>query len=142
MTRPGPKLGDKTEFGTGTVSAIGPMISLPSPATDAVMAHTHPSHEDGGPCAGCAFRAGTEANSTPHTVALARACVEGIRPFYCHENPGLCRGWVAAVNLNGMPENDEQRRWQEVNAHAADMLSDAIAAGRRADAKAEVEAGQ
>lgn len=29
----------------------------------------------------CAFRAGTEANTSDITMALARTCVEGITPF-------------------------------------------------------------
>lgn len=109
------------------------MPTIPSPATDAVLAAEHPSHADGGPCGGCAFRRGTEAEQTPHTVALARACVEGLRPFYCHEHPGPCRGFVAAVNLRGVPDDEMERRWQEANAVLADVLWESIAAVAKAD---------
>lgn len=107
--------------------------SVPSAASDAVMAAQHPSPEDGGPCATCAFRPGTQANGTPYTVALARLCVEGSRLFYCHENPQLCRGFVAAINLRGVPEDEEHRRWCDVAGHAADMLQMCIEAAKDED---------
>jgi hypothetical protein len=50
------------------------------------------------PCEGCVFIEGTEANRSEYTRALFEACVEGITPFYCHERPDVCRGWVGAVN--------------------------------------------
>jgi len=106
---------------------------VPSAACDAVLAAVHPTPADGGPCATCAFRPGTEANTTAHTITLARLCVEGLRPFHCHENPGLCRGFIAAVNLNGVPQNEDERRWQAANTLAADLYGDAIAAARDAD---------
>ncbi len=98
-----------------------------SPACDAVMAAEHPSPEDGGPCATCAFRPGTEANRSAHTVELARLSVEGLRPLYCHEQAQLCRGYVAAVNLRGVPQDDADRRWCEVAGFTADILQRCIA---------------
>lgn len=95
---------------------------FPSDASDLVMAGDHPPHEAGGPCATCAFRAGSEANRTEHTVMLARLCVEGFRPFHCHEHPHACRGWIAAINLRGAPETEEERRWSIVAGDAADVL--------------------
>lgn len=106
---------------------------VPSAASDAVEAAQHPSPAAGGPCATCAFRPGTEANRTPHTRDLARLCVEGFRNFHCHEHPHLCRGFVAALNLRGVPQDDEDRKWSEVAACAADLLQDAIDVGRQAD---------
>ena len=53
------------------------MSDVPSAASDAVIAANHPAPEQGGPCATCAFRPGTEANLSPHTMQLARLCVEG-----------------------------------------------------------------
>lgn len=103
---------------------------VPSPASDAVIAATHPTPDAGGPCATCAFRPGTEANSTAHTLTLARMCVEGVTPFQCHEQPQLCRGWISAVNLRGQPLNDDDRRWCEVNRLAADVVGQCIAAAR------------
>lgn len=100
---------------------------VPSPACDAVVNAKQPSPECGGPCATCAFRPGTEANQTPHTVTLARLCVEGLRYFDCHERPGLCRGYIAAVNLRGLPETEEDKRWAECCSMAADVLGLAIA---------------
>lgn len=114
-----------------------PASGVPSPACDAVMAAEHPSPECGGPCATCAFREGTEANQTWHTVELARLCVEGFRYFYCHEQPQLCRGFVAAMNLRGTPETEAERRWAEVNRMAADMFAEAIAVGKAADEAAK-----
>lgn len=101
-----------------------------------MIAGSHPSHSRGGPCSGCAFRDGTEANRTAHTIQLARLCVEGLRPFQCHEHPHVCRGWVAAVNLNGAPETEDQQKWAMVAGFAADVLADAVAAGVEADRKA------
>jgi hypothetical protein len=90
-----------------------------SPAFDAVLAAQHPSPEQGGPCATCAFRPGTEASRSEHTVVLARLCVEGGREFHCHEKAQLCRGWIAAVNLRGVPFDD-------LAGACADWLGDAI----------------
>ncbi|HXE82906.1 MAG TPA: hypothetical protein VN513_06220 [Gemmatimonadales bacterium] len=94
-----------------------------SEAADAVMAADHPSPDQGGPCATCAFRPGTEAYGTARTRELAALCVEGLRPFYCHESPQLCRGFIAAANLRGVPESDEDRRWAEVCRLGADLLA-------------------
>lgn len=101
-------------------------MPCPSPAADAVLAATHPEPECDGPCATCAFRPDTEANQSEHTMELARLCVEGIVPFHCHERPQLCRGFVAAVNLRGAPETDEDRKWRECAAFAADVLGQCI----------------
>ncbi len=111
-------------------------MSVPSPASDAVIAAAHPSPEDGCPCATCAFRPGTEANRTEHTIELARLCVEGGREFSCHERPQLCRGFIAAINLRGAPEDEEARRWCEVAGAAADIFSKCIDAAVEADRKA------
>lgn len=108
-----------------------------SPAADAVLAAHHPSPEDGGPCATCAFRTGTEASQTPHTQELARLCVEGLTPFYCHERPRLCRGWIAAVNLNGVADDEDSRRRREVCSYAAEILAAAIERAAQADREAE-----
>lgn len=108
-------------------------MAIPSAACDAVVAAEHPSPENGGPCATCAFRPGTEANQTAHTVELARLCVEGFRAFHCHERQQLCRGFIAALNLRGVPENDDDRKWAETAGHAADILADAIRVGVEAD---------
>jgi len=113
---------------------------VPSAASDAVLAADHPTQEAGGPCATCAFRHGTEANTSEHTVILARLCVEGLRPFYCHEQPGLCRGFVAAANLRGVPQNEDERRWQAVNAFAADTYSDMITAAKATEDAAKSKA--
>jgi hypothetical protein len=107
--------------------------TTPSPACDAVVAAQHPSPEDGGPCTTCAFRPGTQANQTWRTIELARMCVEGFRLFHCHEQPQLCRGYIAALNLRGAPESEDDRRWSIVAGHAADMLSDCIESARKAD---------
>lgn len=107
---------------------------IPSPACDAVLAGDHPAWESGGPCATCAFRPGTEAATTQHTVELARLCVEGFRYFGCHEHAGLCRGYVAAMNLRGVPQDEDDRRWSIVAGEAADILQMAIEAGIAADA--------
>lgn len=100
-----------------------------SPAFDAVVSAVHPSDADGGPCATCAFRLGTEANRSEHTNLLARLCVEGITPFDCHEHTRLCRGWIAAVNLiaaEGLDTSEDARRHREAMAFAADMLGRCI----------------
>ena len=104
-----------------------------SPSTDIVLNAEHPSSADGGPCDTCAFRRGTEANQTWHTMALARACVEGLRPFHCHERPQLCRGFIAAANLRGEPRTAADRRHMEAARHVADVLSEAIQVGVQAD---------
>lgn len=48
--------------------------------------------------------------------ALATLCIGGLDPFYCHEKTQICRGWIAAVNLRGVPENKAEvaRRWAEL----------------------------
>lgn len=111
---------------------------VPSAACDAVLEAEHPSPADGGPCATCAFRKGTQANQTAHTIVLARLCVEGMRSFYCHEAPQLCRGFIAAMNLRGVPPDDDEdaKRWQAVNGMAADLYAKAIAVAREADEQA------
>jgi hypothetical protein len=108
-------------------------MSVPSPACDAVEAAEHPSPEAGGPCATCAFRPGTEANTSWWTRDLARLCVEGTRTFQCHEQPQLCRGFIAAINLRGPTETDDAKKWNECAGFAADMLADAIQVGVEAD---------
>jgi hypothetical protein len=102
-----------------------------SPAFDAVVAAHHPSPECGGPCATCAFRPGTHANSADFTVALARLCVEGLEPFNCHEKPQACRGWIAAVNLNGAPQTEDDRHRIEAARWGVGILSACIAAAKR-----------
>jgi hypothetical protein len=110
---------------------------MESEAFDVIAGADHPAPEDGGPCGTCAFRPGSQASQTEHTVQLANLCVEGIVPFHCHEQEQLCRGWIAAVNLQGMdgglPMDVESIRHREASAFAADILSDAIAAGVEAD---------
>jgi hypothetical protein len=115
------------------------MESMPfeSAASDAVIAATHPSPDAGGPCATCAFRPGTEANQTAHTLLLAKACVEGVRPFHCHEQPQLCRGFVAAVNLRGAPQTKADKRHAQASAVMVDVLAMAIRVGAEADAMLE-----
>jgi hypothetical protein len=105
-----------------------------SAAFDAVASACHLSPEDGGPCATCAFRDGTEANTTAHTVTLATFCVEGLRPFYCHEQPRLCRGYIAAVNLLGTPKTKADKRHAAAAAFVADMLGFCIGNAAAADA--------
>jgi len=108
--------------------------AVQSPAFDAVLGDTSmPAPADGGPCVTCAFRPQTEANNTPHTVALAKLCVEGLRPFHCHEKPQLCRGFVAAANLRGVPSDDGDRQWSEAAGYMADVL--ALCIGRAAEAQ-------
>jgi len=104
-----------------------------STASDAVMSADHPCHEDGGPCHDCAFRPGSEANKSRHTVTLARLCVEGMTQFDCHVHAGMCRGWIAAMNLNGEPDTDLGRAKCEGAAIMAEILTDAIQAGVEAD---------
>lgn len=116
---------------TGSTASIFGVVQ--SPATDAVIAAHHPAPCDGGPCATCAFRPGTEANLTEHTITLARLCVEGGRMFSCHERPGLCRGFVAAINLRGVTEDEEAKRWSIIAGEAADILSRCIDAAKAVD---------
>lgn len=103
---------------------------VPIEACDAVIAAPHPGPDAGGPCATCAFRSGTEANRTPRTMQLARLCVEGGREFMCHEKPQLCRGFIAAINLRGIPDDEEARRWCAAAGMAADVLAACIEAAR------------
>lgn len=108
-------------------------MSVPSPACDAVLAAAHPSSADGGPCATCAFSPGTQANQAEHTMELARLCVEGFRTFSCHEQPQLCRGFIAAINLRGVPQDEDDRRWCVVAGDAADFLSRCIDVAKQAE---------
>lgn len=98
-----------------------------SPSCDAVMAASHPSPDDGGPCATCAFRSGTIPNQSCHTMILARLCVEGLRLFLCHEKSQVCRGYIAAINLRGVPQTKADQEWCDMAGLAADVLGDAIA---------------
>lgn len=107
--------------------------TVSSPACDLVMSREHPPYSAGGPCHDCAFREGTEANASQHTVMMARLCVEGFRQFDCHVHPGICRGFVAALNVRGVPETEEERRWQEVTGAAADLLAECVAAAKAED---------
>lgn len=107
--------------------------TISSPAFDAVSAASHPSPEAGGPCETCAFRPGTEASQTTHTVALVKLSIEGLVPFHCHERPQLCRGFIAAANLRGVPRDEEDMRRVKSMVLACEVLSDAIAAGVEAD---------
>ena len=91
--------------GAGAFQPTGMMDPLL--AFRAVMEAEHPSPECGGPCATCAFREGTEANRSELTLLRALFCVAGLVPFLCHEKPGACRGWIAAVNLRGVPAEGE-----------------------------------
>jgi len=56
-----------------------------------------------GPCAECAFVAGTIPNGCAETVADALKCAVEGHPFYCHkgmkngEPQRLCAGWCAAT---------------------------------------------
>lgn len=113
------------------------LLHAPSPAFDAVVAAPHPEPENGGPCATCAFRPGTEANLTPWTVTLARLCVEGIEPFDCHEHPRACRGWIAAVNLRqaagDVSADEASQQYRTVMRDAADILSKCIALAKEVD---------
>lgn len=109
------------------------MTDIESPASDAVLAASHPSPECGGPCATCAFRPGTEANRSRHTLALARLCVEGITEFKCHEQTQLCRGWIAAVNLRGFPKTDADILHAKKSAMCAEFLAESIETAVKAD---------
>lgn len=106
---------------------------IESPSVDAVMAAQHPSPSSGGPCATCAFRPGTEANETEHTQALVRLCVEGFREFHCHERPQLCRGYIAALNLRGVPKTKADQRHAEAAGEAADVLAQCITLAKAFD---------
>lgn len=64
-------------------------------------------------------------------MALAVACVEGLQLFHCHVHPGLCRGFVAAVNLRGVPKTKADRKRAKVAGLLVDMLSDVIREARR-----------
>lgn len=114
-------------------------VGVPSEATDLVVAAmpSAPSPEAGGPCATCAFRSGTEAHQADYTYALARLCVEGGVPFYCHEQEQLCRGFIAAVNVRGVPANEDERRWAEVARMGADVLGRCIDAAKAAESLQE-----
>lgn len=37
-------------------------------------------------CGSCAGRKGTDANSTPETMAVLAECIKSGEPFYCHES--------------------------------------------------------
>jgi hypothetical protein len=62
-------------------------------------------------CGGCAFRAGTEANTYGPTQLTAKLCLEAGQPFFCHEargphgEPLLCRGFAHA--LVNQPSSNE-----------------------------------
>lgn len=101
-------------------------LNIASPSVDAVMGAEHPAPEEGGPCATCAFRKGTEANGAEHTTTLVRLCVEGMRPFLCHEKAGLCRGYIAAANLRGAPTPSEKEE-VDILGRVADQLGEIIA---------------
>lgn len=110
-------------------------MNLESPAFDAICAADHPSPSNGGPCATCAFRPGTEANATEHTVALAKMCVEGLERFDCHEYNRMCRGWLAAVNLRAQDDvkSPEAREYIEAHRAMAGMLANAIGLAKEAE---------
>lgn len=112
-----------------------------SEAFTIIATAAHPSPAEGGPCATCAFRQGTEANGSEHTTMLAMLCVEGVSPFRCHEQPHLCRGWIAAVNLlaadGGLPDDEASRRHRYVCAMASDVLGAAITNAADADRAAQ-----
>jgi hypothetical protein len=110
------------------------VVTFRSPACDVVSGGNQPSPKQGGPCATCAFRNGTEASQTPHTMTLARLCVEGLSPFMCHEKPGLCHGFIAAANLRGAPCTETDIEYAAVCRETAEHLADAISAGAKADA--------
>ncbi len=48
-------------------------------------------------CQSCAFRAGTIPNGCPPTLAQAVESIRTGEPFYCHEQPIPCAGWVIAM---------------------------------------------
>lgn len=111
-----------------------------SPACALVIAAPHPSPENGGPCATCAFRPNTEPNLSPHTMMLAALCVEGFREFHCHEDRSqLCRGFVAALNVRGELDDDERERADALG-EAADILGDFIADAAAAQDRVRREA--
>ena len=99
-----------------------------SEAVETVIAAEHPSPEAGGPCHGCAFRPGTEANRDDVTQLMIRLCVEGFRTFDCHMKPGLCRGYVAAANLRGVPKRGDRRERTkvEVLGWTADRIAEMV----------------
>ena len=113
------------------------LSKVPSAACDAVFTAEHPSHEDGGPCHDCAFRSGSEASQHAHTADLARLCVEGFREFRCHVHPGLCRGYIAALNLRGVPQDEDDKKWSIIAGHAADAIAMCIDSARREQELAE-----
>jgi hypothetical protein len=131
MLKSDPSLAQDPQSSPAELSRAG----VPSPACDVVLAASHPPPEKGGPCLTCAFRQGTEANTTPHTMTLARLCVEGFRQFHCHEQPQLCRGWLAALNLRGTPESQDDKNWSVVAGHAADVLAQCIATAKQSEAR-------
>lgn len=55
-------------------------------------------------CDGCAFRKGTEANNTAHTVLIAITCVLKEETFHCHKRftptgeTKICNGWINVMN--------------------------------------------
>jgi hypothetical protein len=59
--------------------------------------------------------------------------VEGLRPFHCHEKPQLCRGYVAAVNLRGVPADESDRMHASECGFAADVLGELIERAAEAD---------
>ena len=111
-----------------------------SPAMEAVIDAEKPAPDAGGPCATCAFRAGTEANRTMHTMLLAALCVEGVTPFDCHEHPRVCRGWTAAVNLKAqageVSDDPEAVKYRQAMCDGADIIAMCIAAAKAEDEKA------
>ena len=108
-------------------------MSVPSEACDIVSAAAHPSWTNGGPCDDCAFRTGSDASQHAHTIESSRLCVEGFRPFHCHLHPGLCRVYVAAANIRGLPYDEEDRRWATVAGAAADIIGACIEAAKNAE---------
>lgn len=104
---------------------------------EAVSEAEHPSPDAGGPCATCAFRPGSEASQTAHTVSIAKLCVEGIVPFHCHEKPQLCRGFIAAANARWADNPDfnseREQRHREACRFVAERLGEAIGMAREVD---------
>jgi hypothetical protein len=55
-------------------------------------------------CDGCAFKKGTEANSSPLTTLVAAESILKEEPFYCHKRfcqngeEKLCNGWINIMN--------------------------------------------
>lgn len=97
-----------------------------SPSVEAVIAAEHPAPDRGGPCSGCAFRKGTEANRDEVTQTMIRLCVEGMRTFDCHMRPGLCKGYIAAANLRGVPTTKRDRVKADIYGTAADFIAGMI----------------